>query len=173
MPWRRMETGDLPRVKVLADLIHSNHPEELAVFAERLRLYPDGCHVLVETGDLVGYSLAHPWRFGAPPPLNSRLGEIPRNASTYYIHDVALLPETRGKGFAAQIVSRMVEDAQASGFASVSLVAVNGSHPFWEALGFRTRAVPGFETKLLSYGPHGTLMVRDLAEEERKADGLP
>jgi len=164
MPWRVMTAQDLGEVKHLADVIHVNHPEDMDVFVERQHLYAQGCLVLVEADRMIGYALTHPWRYGEPPPLNSRLSEIPRQATTYYVHDVALLPEARGKGYAAQVVERLVSHAQKGGFGNLSLVAVNKSQAFWERLNYRAAALPGLETKLLSYGPDAVLMARNLAK---------
>jgi GNAT superfamily N-acetyltransferase len=157
-----MTSRDVDAVQSLADRIHLDHPEDRSAFVERLHLYPQGCHVLLGTGGLVGYALTHPWRLGEPPPLNSRLGEIPRQANTYYLHDVALLPEACGRGYARQIVDRVADHAGAAGYRALSLVAVNGSQGFWERLGFRTQELPGLKTKLSSYGPDAALMVREL-----------
>jgi GNAT superfamily N-acetyltransferase len=163
MPWRPMTSHDLTRVHVLADAIHVSHPEDPEVLAERQRLYPQGCFILVEDGSAIGYALTHPWRFAEPPPLNRLLGATPSPATTYYIHDVALLPEARGKGYAAQITDRLLAHARKAGFDNLSLVAVNKSQVFWEKTGFRVIAVPGLEAKLASYGPDAALMVRDVA----------
>jgi len=162
MPWRPMTPQDLHRVRDAADLIHVDHPEDMAVFAERQRLYPEGCHVLVEEGRVAGYVLSHPWRLAEPPPLNSALGRIPPDATTYYVHDVALLPEARGRGYAAQAVRLVADHARTVGFDNLSLVAVNGSQAFWEGLGFRTRTIPGLEAKLISYGSDAVWMLRNL-----------
>jgi ribosomal protein S18 acetylase RimI-like enzyme len=164
MPWRPMTAQDLVRVQSLADTIHANHPEDAEIFAERLHLYPQGCVVLEGGGRLIGYALTHPWHFGKPPALNSLLGVIPHDATTYYVHDVALLPEARGKGYAEQVAEKLAHHAEAAGFSNLSLVAVNNSQGFWERLGFRTRNVPCLEEKLLSYGPDAVLMVRELAQ---------
>jgi GNAT superfamily N-acetyltransferase len=161
-----MTKGDLADVQVLADTIHVDHPEDPLVFVERLRLYPQGCAVLEVDGRLIGYVLSHPWHYGEPPALNSQLGEIPSNATTYYVHDVALLPDARGKGYAIETGDWLIEHAAGGGFLNLSLVAVNGSQPFWEKLGFRVAAIPGLESKLLSYGPDAVLMVRDLTQSE-------
>lgn len=162
MPWRPMTVEDLDYVKELADRIHLDHPEDRDVFAERQRIYPQGCHVLVDEGRISGYALTHPWRFGEPPPLNSRLGEIPQDATTYYIHDVALLPTGRGKGYAGEAARLLTDHARKAGFTNVSLVAVNNSTAFWQKQGFRITASPGLEAKLLSYGPDAALMICDL-----------
>jgi GNAT superfamily N-acetyltransferase len=167
MSWRPMTSGDLPDVQVLADTIHVDHPEELHVFAERLRLYPQGCAVLEVDGRLIGYALTHPWRYGEPPALNSHLPQIPTDATTYYIHDVALLPEARGKGYAMLIGNWLVDHAAQGGLLNLSLVAVNGSQPFWEKLGFQVAVTPSLEPKLMSYGPDAVLMVRHLTQGGR------
>jgi GNAT superfamily N-acetyltransferase len=167
MSWRPMTSGDLADVQVLADTIHVEHPEEPRVFFERLRLYPQGCVVLEVDGRLIGYALTHPWRYGEPPSLNSHLGDVPSDPTTYYVHDVALLPEARGKGYAVRIGDWLVDYAARGGFPNLSLVAVNGSQRFWEKLGFRVTVIPGLESKLLSYGADAVLMVRDLAQREK------
>lgn len=164
MPWRLMSTRDLAQVQALADTIHLDHPEDAAVFAERLHLYPQGCLVLEEGESLIGYALTHPWHFGKPPALNSMLVEIPRDATTYYVHDVALLPVARGKGHAAKIGALLAEHAARAGFDNLSLVAVNNSQGFWGRLDFRKANVPGLEGKLLTYGPDAVLMTRNLAK---------
>lgn len=164
MAWRPMSLQDLDRVQVLAEAIHPAHPEGREVFTERQRLYPQGCHVLEVEGGVMGYALTHPWRWGEPPPLNSRLGEIPDRASTFYIHDVALLPEARGIGHASRIVEHAAEQARGASLGNLSLVAVNRSQLVWERLGFRATAIPGLDGKLMSYGSDAVLMARDLTE---------
>jgi GNAT superfamily N-acetyltransferase len=158
-----MTPQDLSQVQVLADTIHVSHPEDPEVLAERQCLYSQGCFMLIEDGRAIGYALTHPWRFAEPPPLNRLLGKIPSPAATYYIHDVALMPEARGKGHAAQITNLLVSHAREAGFDNLSLVAVNKSRVFWEKAGFRVIAVPGLEAKLASYGPDAALMVHDVA----------
>ena len=162
MSWRLMTSEDVDAVQALADRIHVDHPEDRSVFVERLHLYPQGCHVLVGSGRPIGYALTHPWQLAEPPPLNSPLGEIPREANTYYVHDVALLPEGRGRGYAGQIIDRLADHAMKAGYGAMSLVAVNKSQKFWEKLDFRAQDIPGLKTKLSSYGPDAALMVREL-----------
>jgi len=163
MPWRPMTSEDMLRVHALADEIHVDHPEDFEILAERQRLYPQGCLMLVEDGTTIGYALTHPWRFGEPPPLNRPLGRLPEQATTYYVHDVALLPAARGKGYAALAGALLRAHARAAGFDNLSLVAVNRSQAFWEKVGFRAVALPGLEAKLASYGPDAVLMVQPVS----------
>jgi GNAT superfamily N-acetyltransferase len=157
-----MSPDDLPRVALLAAQVHAAYPEDAAVFAERLRLYPAGCHVHEAGGRLVGYVLSHPWHDRSAPRLNSLLGALPASPMTYYIHDLALLPEARGTGAGSAIVAALVAQARAAGLPSASLVAVHGSAEFWERHGFHEITDPALAEKLRSYDESARFMMRRL-----------
>ena len=161
--WRALTTLDLPAVEAIAAEVHPDFPEETAVFAELQRLYPDGTRLLELHGEPAGYILSHPWRMGGVPALNSRLGGLPADADTYYIHDLALLPSARGSGAAALIVEEVIAHATRQGFASASLVAVNNSLPFWARHGFAPDDRTDLTDKLRSYEAAARFMVRPLA----------
>jgi ribosomal protein S18 acetylase RimI-like enzyme len=155
-----MQTGDLPAVGAVAAAVHPAFPEDTAVFAERLRLYPDGCHVLAPDADAIrGYVIAHPWNTGMAPALNSLLGALPPLAGTFYIHDLALMPATRGRRGGDAIVTWLAGHARARALPSLSLVAVNRSAAFWQRHGFH--AVTGIVTPS-GYGDDARFMVRPL-----------
>lgn len=154
-----MAADDLTQVDAVAAVAHPDYPEDSAVFAERLALHPPGCRVLGH-GEITGYVVSHPWHLGAPPRLNSMLGIIPLSAATYYLHDLALLPSARGRGAAPMVVALLAAHAHDLGFPTMSLVAVNGSIPFWERLGFAPAATQ--PAALASYDGDARLMVRDL-----------
>ncbi len=160
MHWRGLTALDLPEVEAIAAKVHPDFPEDMVVFAERQRLYPDGARLLELDGVPAGYVLSHPWHLGALPALNALLGAIPEDADTFYLHDLALLPRARGTGAAAMIVGDMLRHARASGLPSASLVAVNGSLPFWYKHGFRAIKAPELEAKLGSYEAAARYMVK-------------
>ncbi|MCO5129083.1 MAG: GNAT family N-acetyltransferase [Xanthobacteraceae bacterium] len=165
--WRPMAAADLPGVLAVADRVHPAFPEDGAVFEERLRLYPAGCLAFSSGADVLGYAVSHPWRAFDPPALNARLGELSRRSDTYYIHDVALLPELRGSGAAALVVALLIARARKEGFATVSLVAVNGSAGFWAHHGFHDVAArkvvdAALARKLRGYDDAAAFMVRTL-----------
>lgn len=163
-----MTVADLPATCALSATIHQAYPEDDAVFAERLRLYPDGCHVYAAAGKITAYVVSHPWRALDAPPLNSLLGKIPAAPSSYYIHDLALAPQTRGTGAATSIVRTLADHAIAKGLPVMSLVAVNGSAGFWQRQGFARMDVPALTEKLRSYCDDGAqFMVRDLSRTEK------
>lgn len=160
--WRPMTVADTASVSAIADRVHANYPEDDAVFLERLRLYPDGCAMLEQAGRTAAYAITHPWRYGEPPALNVMLEAIPAPPTTYYIHDIALLPETRGSGAGSAIVEAVIAHAAATGVPNVSLVAVNNSVPFWSRFGFEVVNEPKLAQKLLTYDAAARFMVRKL-----------
>jgi len=162
MHWRALTTLDLPLVETIAANVHPDFPEDAMVFAERQALYPDGTRLLELDGVPSGYILSHPWRFKALPPLNSLLGALPADPDTFYIHDLALLNPARGTGAAAMIVGETLRHARAAGFTNISLVAVNGSLPFWHKHGFRAVKAPELEEKLASYEAAARFMTKPL-----------
>ncbi|UZF92709.1 GNAT family N-acetyltransferase [Bosea sp. NBC_00550] len=158
-----MAPSDLPAVMAIAAVVHPDYPEDEAVFAERLRLAPVGCHVLAsEGGGLLGYLVSHPWPDGMVPALNSLLGEIPQGTRNWYIHDLALLPEGRGGGAAGGIVAQIADHAALAGCSSLALVAVNDSTGFWWRHGFREVHDPVLDRKLASYDDAARYMRREL-----------
>ncbi|MBM0168524.1 GNAT family N-acetyltransferase [Altererythrobacter sp. C41] len=158
--WRTMTVKDLPAVVRIAACVHPDYPEEEPVFAERLTLFPEGCRLLVDDGEALGYLISHPWTRKAPPALDTRLGELPGCADTYYIHDLALMPRGRGKGLAIEAVASAVTIARMRGFATLSLVAVGNSAEFWQAQGFAVVHDADVERSLASYGGAAHYMER-------------
>jgi ribosomal protein S18 acetylase RimI-like enzyme len=165
--WRPMSGADLPAVLAIADEVHPAFPEDAEVFVERLRLYAVGCLVFSTGEGIAGYTVSHPWRAMEPPALNSRLGKLPGQPETYYIHDIALLPELHGTGAAALAVALLLARAGKEKLPTASLVAVNDSAGFWERHGFR-KVTSGkivdatLVRKLRGYGSAATFMVRQL-----------
>ena len=152
-----MCASDLPAVVRTGNAIHLDHPEDEAVFAERLKLCPEGCHVLQGPAGLAGYIISHPWHANSPPPLNTLLSALPVPPGTWYIHDLALNPSARGTGAAPAIVAHLVARAGAAGLARMDLIAVGASPRLWGRQGFRPATLP--EGKLASYGPGAAFMV--------------
>lgn len=160
--WRAMTGYDMPDVERIADEVHPAFFEAPEVLAERQRLYHNGCYLLEVSDRPAGYVISHPWRYGTLPALNSLLGDIPSGPDTYYLHDLALLPVARRVGAASKIVTALVKHAEAGGYPTMTLVAVNGSVPFWERHGFVVADVPDLYGKLLSYEEDARYMVRRL-----------
>jgi ribosomal protein S18 acetylase RimI-like enzyme len=160
--WRAMSGYDFGAVFDIANKVHPGFFEAEAVLAEKFALYRNGCYLLEVSEKPAGYVLSHPWKRGTLPALDTLLGEIPADADSYYIHDLALLPVTRGVGAAGQIVAALTKHAKAMGFPTMSLVAVNGSVAFWEKQGFVTEDRPELTAKLAAYEDAARYMVKAL-----------
>ncbi|KAI8634384.1 hypothetical protein F5Y19DRAFT_210065 [Xylariaceae sp. FL1651] len=132
--WRQLTLDDIQALMRVADAVHTELPESDYVFAERVKLFPDGCLALVKDGELCGYTISHPIRRRQPPELDSLLGEIPPEADQYYIHDVCILPAVRGQGLATQGINKLLRVAER--YPSACLVSVYGTSPFWARYGF-------------------------------------
>ncbi|MER0237563.1 GNAT family N-acetyltransferase [Fulvimarina sp. MAC8] len=158
--WRTMMPGDLEEVVRIADRVHPDFREPVEVFADRLRIWPAGALVCHLKGALCGYAIGHPVRFPDIPALGSVLGELPENADAFYVHDVALLPEMRGRSLSGGAIESLLEGVPEVDRAC--LISVYGTAVFWRRHGFREApdAVP--REKLASYGPEAVFMVRDL-----------
>lgn len=157
-----MRVEDIPAITGISDTVHGRLTEGPEVFAERRTLYPAGCFLLDRGKDAAGYLISHPWHCRVPVPLNDLIGAIPADADTYYLHDLALLPDTRGSGFGRQGVELALAQANSAGFATVSLVAVNGADRFWAAQGFAHVEDAAIASKLQSYGEGTFFMEREL-----------
>ncbi|MCJ1316781.1 hypothetical protein MMC15_002102 [Xylographa vitiligo] len=149
--WRKMSVNDVDGVLRIADVIHPDLPESDYVFAERAKLFPEGCLVLVKDDEVCGYALSHPIRFHQPPALDSLLGNIAPDADQYYIHDLAILPIFRGQGLAAECMGKLL--AIAKRYPTTCLVSVYGTASFWARFGFVTEPIDAaLSKKLHDYG---------------------
>lgn len=153
--WRMMEARHLPGVDLVAGVLHPGLPERPEVFMEKFLLYPEGCMVLLDGGDVVGYGVGHPWVLGRVPVLDGFLGGLPSEPGCMYLHDVGILPGHRG-GRSLEYLDYMV--GLSGGLHYVAMVSVYGSGGWWSRHGF----VPDMGVDVSSYGEGAVYMVRSL-----------
>ncbi|OUJ10356.1 GNAT family N-acetyltransferase [Acetobacter okinawensis] len=159
--WRLMTPDDLDHVTALAATVHPDYPEDTAIFAERLRLAPDGCLILTGAGTLCGYLISHPWRGLLSPPLNTLLGALPAPAERWYIHDLALAPHARGQGYAQMAIAKAEDAARAHGLGTLTLTSTRHALQFWARQGFAAEETSVEEQAILaSYDPKACLLSR-------------
>jgi hypothetical protein len=160
--WRGARATDLSRIHAIATRVHPALPERRAVLAEKVALFPAGCFVLNDRARIVGYALAHPWQVGAVPPLDTLLGDLPRNPDCLYVHDVALLPEARGHEQSAAVMHLLEACARENHLRAMALVSVYGTHPHWRRLGFRIVRGGAESRSISSYGPMPRYMLKQI-----------
>ncbi|MFN3350080.1 GNAT family N-acetyltransferase [Pseudorhodoplanes sp.] len=165
LAWRPMTAKDLPAVDALSTRIHPDFPERPEVLAEKCALFPQGCHVLAGSGPRIfGYCFSHPWTFGPPPALDRLLGALPGKPDTYFIHDLTVEAELRGRKHAATLVAELLRLAAHLAVERMMLVAVSGSAPFWIRMGFERTADDALQAAARGKYGHGAIqMERNVA----------
>ncbi len=158
--WRPLAEADLDAVRRISAAAYPGLQERPAVFAEKLRLYPRGCLAYDRGGEVAGYLFSHPWTLGEAPALDGFLGGLAAAPDCYYVHDLALAPEARGHGAAAQAVARIFALAEGERLPAMALIAVNGAEGFWARHGFREASNPRLAAKLAVYGAGARYMIR-------------
>ena len=125
--WRQMTSQDLKKVHHISLCQWgTDYYECIEVFQNKLDFYPEGCFVYEDENQIKGYLISHPWESTNIPLLNHMLYS-PTQFDTYYIHDVVLLPEYRGKKIAFEIINKIISDKYC-----VSLVAPEPTQYYWK-----------------------------------------
>jgi GNAT superfamily N-acetyltransferase len=155
--WQPLLPSDLPFVDALADLVHITLQERPEVFAERLRLFPEGCKKLVLGSKIVGYGISHPWMTCSVPALDSMLESLPPSPNCIYVHDIVVSTDARGKGASQAYVQQIKSLATSMGIKYLALVSVYGTEVLWKRFGFKKfkSAMKELET----YGPFAKYMI--------------
>lgn len=160
--WEPLEAGDLDRVDAIQHLVHAELPEPRALLAEKRNLFPAGCRRLVGSARMVGYALAHSWTLGRVPVLGAPLGSLPARPDCLHMHDVAILPEGRGRGAAGLYTAYLRDLARAHGLEALACVSVYGTAPFWAGHGFAAASPQPAPGALCSYGAGAVYMTARL-----------
>lgn len=158
--WEARLSTEVAAVYLIAQSVHSELPERIAVFAERIRLFPEGYRKIVHASRIASYGLAHPWMLDAPPSLDAFLGKLPIQPDCLHLHDAVVLPELRGHGAGPAYIDEMPAVARTHGFARHTLVSGRGTNRLWGRYGFTVCHAPDLTAKLAAYGSSARYMVR-------------
>ena len=110
--WRPVLREDLAAIDAIGAQLHPLLTERPEIFAEKCRLFPEGCMALADAAGIAGYGICHPWMLNDIPPLDSFLVALPRDADCIFIHDVAVLPRARGRKAAHAYVEHVAKLAR-------------------------------------------------------------
>jgi ribosomal protein S18 acetylase RimI-like enzyme len=156
--WRQAQSTDLKAIGRIADEVHPGLPESPAVFAEKLQLFPQGCFVLAPHGHVTGYGISYPWMLDHIPSLDKLLGALPALPKCLFVHDVAIVPEARGRGSAGILMGILTHLAREHHLPCLALVSVYGTDALWSRHGFTVQPGSRFFEKLEPYGPSARYM---------------
>jgi GNAT superfamily N-acetyltransferase len=160
--WRPLDEADMDTVAAIAGRLHPTLPERTAVLAEKRRLFPAGCRKWLIGGRMCGYALAHPWLAGEPPTLDAFLQQLPAAADCLFLHDVAVLPEARGRGAAERLLAHAEAAARQHALPALALIAAYGTARLWGRFGFVAEESESIAGKLAGYGREARYLIRPL-----------
>jgi predicted N-acetyltransferase YhbS len=135
-------------------------PEDLETMHSKWRASPSCCFVYQNRGDILGYLLAHAWNSEEPPKLSQVL-EQNCSGSILFLHDLAVSQTLKGQGVGHKMMDHLLKTIAPMNFKKINLVAIQGSVPFWQNMGFSI--VTGYFVGD-SYGDDVTLMQRILTQ---------
>lgn len=163
-----MRPDDLDAVHRLSRQVHVDYPEDLAVFAEKLALFPAGCRVLAQGGEIGGYLFSHPWKLLSAPKLNALFGQLPPRPNCLFLHDIAIDPAWRGRGKADAAMAWFENLSIEMGFRGIGLVAIEGTDQHWSRRGFMWAATFPPAPPLVSYGSGAVYMMKTFPRRSRR-----
>ena len=160
--WMAIHDRDLADIDRLATDIHPGLRERPEVFAEKIRLFPEGCKKLVIDGRIFGYGIAHPWELYEIPKLDAFLEILPLSPGCLYIHDVAVHPSARGMSALKFFFKATEATAISKGIRKLACVSVYETNELWSRFGFKVFANDEISGKLKSYGDTAKYMIADI-----------
>jgi len=151
---RQMLESDLPVVLAIQAVCYDEQKREsLAAFLTKLQGSPGTCFVAETEQHVVGYLVAVPIRFDAPPRLNTPTFQPPEDADSLYLHDLAVVPAARRSGAGRHLVEAFFVRIRELNLPRGCLTAVQQSAPYWSRHGFRTvSASEPLRDRLATYG---------------------
>ena len=110
--------------------------EGAETFARMVDVYPKGCIGLYVNDLLSGYVFFHPYQEDRVKPLN-HVFRLNGAEDCVYLHDLAIHPNYRRLGLSRILMDLVDLETCNIGFVIQCLVAVQGSHSFWQKFGFK------------------------------------
>lgn len=162
-PPRLMQEEDLDAVIHLQSTCYSREfHEPKAAFASKLAA-ADSCWVVQGPCGLLAYLVCLPIEGDQLPALHAPDWRQSDNPDWLYLHDLAIHPDARGGGVAQAMLLRANDLAKSRKLATVGLIAVQDSAPFWRRHGFEPASGAASQisaAKLASFGKDATFMLR-------------
>lgn len=136
--------------------------ETLPIFARRVEIFPEGNFLVEYSGRPVAYLVCLPWKLHEVVLQDDLLLTVPDDPDCFYIHSATVIPEYHRRGLGTMLFQQARQLAEQRGFEKMTLVSVQGSHPFWSKFGFCTVTPPHqhLASKLATYGPDARYMMR-------------
>lgn len=161
---QRATVHDLPQILAIQAVCYpSIEPEQEASYLNKLEQAPDCAFVMKDQDQVLAYLFALPIELHQPPTLNAQHFTVPKHANSLYLHDLAIAPSAQGQGLSRPLLQAFFQQAQSRQLAHRSLIAIQGTSPFWQGYGFTDASLnkhPAIVQKLRSYGDAQYLIYR-------------
>lgn len=161
---RPLQVSDLPAVMAIQARCYLDiEPERPEVMVSKLAVPNHACLACESADGLAAYLLCHPWVTMDVPALDSISLTPPAGEACFYLHDLAVDPMARGQKLAQRLVQQALLIARDHGLLNTALVAVQGSMPFWQTLGFTDHTgllSPELQQRLQKYGNTARYLAR-------------
>lgn len=153
---RAAQLSDLDEILRVQKLCYQDiEPESPEAYINKLEQAPDCAFVIADQNQVLAYLFAMPIILNEPPVLDSADYILPNQANCLYLHDLAIAPNGRGQGLSQPLLNAFFNRAKARELPQSSLIAIQGSTPFWNKYGFKQTALSNstpIQNKLKSYG---------------------
>lgn len=153
---RAAQLSDLDEILRIQKLCYQDiEPESPAAYINKLEQAPDCAFVIVDQHEILAYLFAMPIMLNEPPALDSADYRLPSQANCLYLHDLAIAPSGRGQGLSQPLLKVFFNCANTRKLSQSSLIAIQGSAPFWNRYGFVQTELSNsasIQNKLKSYG---------------------
>lgn len=149
---------DIQRLSFGEDLIESDE-----VIHQRFARFGGDFLVIKDGANIAGYALCFPWKLGDVPAHNKPFADILPEADSFFLQDISLHHDYRGRGLAGDLLQNIYSRAKEKGFIYLALVAVAQSGDYWDRQGFTEFAeLPPEKQDYIKqqYGKGARLMLR-------------
>lgn len=134
--FRLMNHADVSAVlDIQAQCYPAHLLEDETTIRDRLDSAPDSAWVAEDQNKACAYLVAYRSVVGNITPLSSTF-DIPEQADSLYLHDLAVGTGAQGLGLGQKLVYLAWKMAQAEGLNYSALVSVSGARKFWQGLGY-------------------------------------
>lgn len=156
MPINPITESMWPEIYKLQSQVYVDiEPEPLEVLRDKWQHSAHCCFVYQnEEQKVMAYLLAHVWANKTPPKLYQTLSDK-KEGSQLFLHDLAVSALLKGSGVGKQMVEQLKLIAKQYNYSQIQLVAIQGSVPFWQKMGFE---IDHEQAANASYGPDAKIM---------------
>ncbi|TWU48877.1 Acetyltransferase (GNAT) family protein [Rubripirellula tenax] len=132
-----LESDWLAILRIQGEVYYDFTPESESVMRSKTTLGPRTCFVAVDQErSVVAYCLAHPYPAHQIAVLGAAGPAELEPTTNLFLHDLAVQKDFFGRGVAHALFDHLTTVAQANGYQTMSLVAVQQAAGFWMKMGF-------------------------------------